>query len=306
MRRSCQRNHAKALWEKTIPAWIAGCAVALLLVAGGNAGASAPTPAPAAELARPLFATEPLCFGGEADYAYNDQRLSIHIKQYQESGMAYFLCDIQSADAGALRTGLSGDKANGALERTSDIAERNGAVFAINGDDYGAHKYGVIIRNGELIRARKTTRHMLVLRQDGTLSAITERQNDPKELGALLVSEQVRQTWAFGPELIRDGQPVAFEKSFDLVSQKDKALEPRTAIGQISGNHYVVIVVDGRSRGYSTGASLPTLQSLFLKVGAQSAFNLDGGGSTTLYFDGEVINRPSGGKERRVSDILYF
>lgn len=267
---------------------------------------AASTPEPTKEPPPPLFATEPLCFGGDADYAYNDERLSIYIKKYQESDMTYFVCDIQTADAGALRTALSGDKANGVLEYTSDIAERNGAVLAINGDDYGAHNNGIIVRNGELIRTRKTTRHMLVLNQDGTMYTVTERSEDPKELGDRLISEQVRQTWEFGPELIRDGLTVDFQDSFELISQKDKTLEPRTGIGQIDANHYVVIVVDGRNNGYSVGASLFTLQKLFLRTGVQTAFNLDGGGSTTLYFAGEVLNRPSGGKERSVSDILYF
>lgn len=53
-------------------------------------------------------------------------------------------------------------------------------------------------------------------------------------------------------------------------------------------------------------ASIPQLQQLFLDEGAEFAFNLDGGGSTTLYFRGEVINMPSGGKERSVSDVIMF
>ena len=57
---------------------------------------------------------------------------------------------------------------------------------------------------------------------------------------------------------------------------------------------------------YSTGADMPTFQQLFLDEGAQFAFNLDGGGSTTLYFLGEVINIPSSGKERSVSDVIMF
>jgi len=70
--------------------------------------------------------------------------------------------------------------------------------------------------------------------------------------------------------------------------------------------HYVLLVVDGRRPDYSEGMSLPELQDLFLDLGVQTAFNLDGGGSTTLYFSGEIINTPSDRRERSVSDILYF
>ncbi len=68
----------------------------------------------------------------------------------------------------------------------------------------------------------------------------------------------------------------------------------------------MIIVVDGRRDGYSTGASIPQVQQLFIDEGVDFAFNLDGGGSTTLYFLGEVINMPSGGKERSVSDVIMF
>ena len=105
--------------------------------------------------------------------------------------------------------------------------------------------------------------------------------------------------------MVEDGKAATLPSSF-YVNCHDGYYEPRTAIGQIGPLHYIVIVVDGRREGYSTGASIPQLQQLFLDEGAEFAFNLDGGGSTTLYFRGEVINMPSGGKERSVSDIIMF
>lgn len=70
--------------------------------------------------------------------------------------------------------------------------------------------------------------------------------------------------------------------------------------------HYVIIVVDGRQPGYSDGISLQDLQLLFQDYGAQVAFNLDGGGSAEMWFMGEIISSPSGGQERRISDIICF
>ena len=85
--------------------------------------------------------------------------------------------------------------------------------------------------------------------------------------------------------LVEDGKAATLPSSF-YVNCHDGYYEPRTAIGQIGPLHYIVIVVDGRREGYSTGASIPQLQQLFLDEGAEFAFNLDGGGSTTLYFRG--------------------
>ena len=105
--------------------------------------------------------------------------------------------------------------------------------------------------------------------------------------------------------LVEDGMACELPKSF-YINCADGYDNPRTAIGQKGPLHYVVIVVDGRRDGYSTGASIPQVQQLFMDEGVDFAFNLDGGGSTTLYFLGEVINMPSGGKERSVSDVLMF
>lgn len=255
----------------------------------------------------PQFSLAPFCFSGDPDYAYNDSRLAIHIQKKQETNIVYFICDIQTTDPTALRTALSGDKTYGDKEHTTDIAVRNGAVLAINGDCYSFHSHGTIIRDGKIVRSNKTTRHLLMLNTDGDLSIITDRKSqDPKTLGDMLINQNITQTWEFGPELIRDGQVVSLKSDFDLLSIRDNVLEPRTAIGQIGPLHYVIIVVDGRISGYSDGASLTKLQRLFKEAGAQIAFNLDGGGSTTLYFNGTVINRPSGGHERSVSDIIYF
>ena len=72
------------------------------------------------------------------------------------------------------------------------------------------------------------------------------------------------------------------------------------------GTGDLVIVADGRQPGYSDGMTLPELQNLMVQYGAQTALNLDGGGSTELWFSGQILNSPCGGHERRLSDIICF
>ena len=67
--------------------------------------------------------------------------------------------------------------------------------------------------------------------------------------------------------------------------------EPRTAIGQLGPLHYLILVVDGRQDA-SQGMLFSELQDTFVSYGVISAYNLDGGGSSTLYYNGEVINSP--------------
>ena len=247
------------------------------------------------------------CVSGAYDYEYQDQNRSIAIKKITENGITYFVADVQISDPSYFQAALSGDKAYGGLEVVSDMAARNHAILAINSDDYGTQKYGTIIRNGELIRANKTTRNMLIVDQNGDMSVISDRKGEnPKTLGQRLVSEAVWQTFEFGPELVRDGQAVSFNSAFDVISTNSSRREPRTAIGQIDALHYIIIIADGRQDGYSIGMTLPELQQLFVQYGAQTAMNLDGGGSTELWFKGQILNSPAGGEERYISDIIFF
>ena len=89
--------------------------------------------------------------------------------------------------------------------------------------------------------------------------------------------------------------------------QRDLALsyEPRTALGY-NEQKLIVIVVDGRRAGYSTGLSLYRLASLLIELGATEAINLDGGSSSTFVVDGKVVNRPSGQSERDVLNAVLI
>ena len=244
----------------------------------------------------------PPCIEAPFDWSYSDDRQSIVIKRVQTGKVTYFVADVQLSNPDLFRTEL-----DSGMAEVSTLASRAGAVLAINGDDYAAHKYGVIIRNGQLIRTHDTTRNLLIVDRNGDMRIKTDRRGeDYRALGNQLVQEGVLHTFEFGPELVRGGQAVPFSPDFDVISLNPSRLEPRTAIGQIGPLHYIIIVVDGRQEGYSEGISLQNLQQLFVAYGAGTAMNLDGGGSTELWFQGQSLNRPSGGKERRVSDIICF
>ena len=241
------------------------------------------------------------------ELAYHTDRLDVSIEQKTKSGMTYFVCDIRLSDVSQLRTAFAGDDfRSGIYEATSDIARRYSPVLAINADFCRYHRNGVIIRNGELLRKQNITRHhLMIVDENGNFSALTDRSGKQGVVADRLAKAGTWQTFEFGPVLVENGQAAELPNRF-YVNCHDGYYEPRTAIGQIGPLHYIVIVVDGRRDGYSTGATIPQLQQLFLDEGAQFAFNLDGGGSTSLYFLGEVVNMPSSGKERSVSDIIMF
>ena len=146
---------------------------------------------------------------------------------------------------------------------------------------------------------------MLIVDKNGDMSVRVDRSGDnaPK-LGDELMALHTWQAFEFGPELVREGQAVSLNPKFDVISTRKEHREPRTALGQIGPLHYIVVMVEGRTKA-SKGMSLQELQQVFVNHGAVTAMNLDGGGSAELWFMGQTISKRGTGI-RSVSDIIIF
>ena len=185
--------------------------------------------------------------------------------------------------------------------RTSSIAENANAVLAINGDYYGARQSGYVIRNGVIYRS-KANRNAedLVIYQDGSFGIINESEISAQAL----LDNGAWNVLSFGPALLIDGE-IAVSSGEEV--GRAMASNPRTAIGIVDDLHYLFVVSDGRTNA-SEGLSLRELAQVLKELGAKTAYNLDGGGSSTMVFQGQVVNNPtSNGKritERSVSDIV--
>lgn len=238
------------------------------------------------------------------DNSYQDDNIKITIETMQVYDSTVYIADIQVTDAAYLKTAFANSTyGRNIKDTTSDIAKTNNAIFAINGDYYGFRNNGYVLRNGVLYRntAKSSGDDAdLVINNTGNFSIIHESQ-----VGASSLGDNISQVLSFGPSLIESGKITV--NSSSEVSQSMSS-NPRTAIGQISALHYIVVVSDGRT-SKSAGLSLLELAQVMKDKGCTTAYNLDGGGSSTMYFNGKIINNPTDGKtsgEREVSDIVYF
>jgi hypothetical protein len=107
------------------------------------------------------------------------------------------------------------------------------------------------------------------------------------------------ETLGGNPVIVRDGR-IAVEHSSHPFFRR----HPRTGVGMAANGSVLLVAVDGRRRRYSRGMTLRGFARFFRRLGAESALNLDGGGSTTMVIRGRVVNRPSDGRERPVSSSL--
>lgn len=237
--------------------------------------------------------------------SYKDDNIQVTIETVRKSDTTLYVADIQVSSIQYLKAAFAkGTYGRNIKEATSTMAENNNAVFAVNGDYYGFRDDGFVIRNGVLYRGTASAAggdEALLIDKDGDFSVINEQQSDAQALAGA----GAWQVLSFGPALVNNGKITVDENS---EVGKAMASNPRTAIGQLSPLHYIVIVSDGRT-SESAGLSLKELAQEFSDRGCTVAYNLDGGGSSTMWFNGKIVNIPANGKsssERSVSDIVYL
>jgi uncharacterized protein YigE (DUF2233 family) len=107
-----------------------------------------------------------------------------------------------------------------------------------------------------------------------------------------------------GPLLISDGKVVLDAKAEGFRSDVTDGRQPRTAVGVLGDGRVAVVTAEGAPLGRGPGLSLWELTNLMAKLGAKSAMNLDGGSSTTLVVDGQVVTKCSAGFPRLVNNAL--
>lgn len=235
---------------------------------------------------------------------YEDENMTVTLTEYQVDGTTVYAADIQLSSASYLKTALAKSAyGKNVTETTSEMAESNNAVLAINGDYYGAQEKGYVLRNGVLYRnTAEKGQEDLVIYEDGSFEIIVEDEITAEEL----LEKGAVQILSFGPALITDGKVSVTEN--DEVGRA-MASNPRTAIGIIDDLHYVFVVSDGRT-DESQGLTLYQLSQFMESLGADTAYNLDGGGSSSMVFQGVLVNNPTTTgnsiKERSVSDIVYI
>ncbi len=244
----------------------------------------------------------------QTDSLYRDSNIEINITTRNEYDSTIYVADVKLADASLLKTAFAENTFGRNIKaKTSETAQENDAILAVNGDFYGFRDDGAVLRNSVLYRSTVRSGDIteaLVIDTDGGFSIIDETLFD-------VASADLSSVWqilSFGPALVNGGE-ICVDDGLEVSVKNNTTLNPRTAIGMIEPLHYVFVVADGRSQE-SAGLTLTQLAAVMDSLGCEVAYNLDGGGSSAMYFAGKLINNPTtnGRKisERAVSDIVYI
>lgn len=257
---------------------------------------STPTPAPGDFSAR--FPTDEPEEAEGVIGSYADGDLRVTVTEMHSEDATYFVADVWIRNIKGFKTAFAQGKFGHSLyEMPNDIASRLNAVVAISGDTYGSNRQSVVIRNGNLYRDTVGTEDVCVLYADGVMESYYGSEFD---LDAA-IARGAYQCWAFGPKIIDNGQVPASYNTTDVIISHN----PRSAIGYFEPGHYCLVVVDGRQGDYSRGMTLDELSQAMIDLGCVDAYNLDGGQSAMMVFQGQVVSQPYKGG-RAISDIIYF
>ena len=164
---------------------------------------------------------------------------------------------------------------------------------------YGNQDAGIVIRNGVVHREEKSDFDVCVLYYDGVMETYS-----PQEFSLeTAVSRGAWQAWSFGPMLL-DGEGNPLPDARLNTSKNIRRANPRVGLGYYAPGHYCFIVVDGRT-DEASGLTLEAFGQLFADLGCKAAYNLDGGRSSFMVYDGNVLNDPYKGG-RSVSDCILL
>lgn len=260
---------------------------------------------------------------GQGDYRFSSEEyglwlylspsLTIEIRRYEDAPgkNIWFECDIQASPESPLLSKINWSQ-NGRITVAHEpvrCALENGYVLCLSDDHFGARlhassKLGVCIRDGKVITdetyAKPTSRFpnldVLALFKDGSMRACFSGEHDAAEYLAMGAVD----TFSFGPVLVQGGQinPLVYDRDYHYVK------EPRCALGAIGPYHYFALVVNGRT-GSAKGVKLDWLAEKMLEKGVTDAINLDGGGTASLVFLGERLNK-TGSSVRSLYSCIGF
>ncbi|GGN92174.1 phosphodiester glycosidase family protein [Saccharibacillus kuerlensis] len=230
----------------------------------------------------------------------------IRIELFRVNAVTYtgYAMKVKLKDPSAMRMSLAGETL-GSSETTLKAVKRNGAIAGINAGgfaDQDGKRYplSTTVMNGKYLTGFESSfkdLYFVGLNNSGKL--IGGKFNRQNELDRLRPQFGA----SFVPILLENGKKTAIPSKWKASPKR----APRTIIGSYKDDQLIIFVIDGYNEGGRSGATLEEIQNQLYKIGVVNAYNLDGGGSSSLVMNGRVVNRPSDGNLRPVpTNFLFF
>ena len=236
-------------------------------------------------------------------YYYDETILAITWKEIINGNMVTF-AEVKLAHGSQLRRALAGNEYGSSVEEyPTNMAKNANAVLAINGDFYNFRDLGITVYQRQLYRhAPKSVDTAYFTASGDMIFSKRGELSDKAEAEQFVEDNDVVFSVAFGPILVENGQKVTNAKY--PIGEIEKKYS-RTAIGQRDELHYILMTVNYEGPCQVTCTLAQATDYIYAK-GVEKAYALDGGQTSSMVFNGELVNRVDWGNERTMSDIIYF
>lgn len=236
---------------------------------------------------------------------YRDESIVVEMKKIEAFDNIFYVAYVKIATPSQLRTGIAGTLKNNRTAYVTTLAKSYNAIVAINADNYtsGDVKNGYIVRQTQLYRKSFSKGlDALFIDENGDFHIVKNGQKGQEAALKALKADghEVINSFTFGPALVIDGEKCEIAESY----QWDRnGSAPRSAIGQLAPLTYVMVQVGERGTD-SPGVSQEQLAQFMADIGCLQAYNMDGGNSSILVFNGSAYSVKK--TERDLKDMIYF
>ena len=234
---------------------------------------------------------------------YEDDSIRVQMETRETDGdVIWRIAWVEIASPTQLRTAYAGKNIKANKKGFASVMARDcNAIVAIDGDNYVSEpdKHKFEYRMGEKRRADSNRiKDILIIDENGDFHTFI------KSVGAETFEQdtghQIVNAFMFGPALVHEGA-ISADPSYGY---NPNGRQPRVAIGQLDRLSYVMVVADNATANDYIGVTHQELAEFMLELGCVEAYNLDGGNSSALLYNGKFYNSKK--DEREMTDIIYF
>ena len=245
----------------------------------------------------------PVWDGDKIYYYYDETILVITWKQIIDYSV-YTISEVKIAHPSQFRRFLADGKFGSDKQYvTTEMAKSVNAVVATSGDFYKFRQNGVIVYDGEVRRFEGGTVDTCFINDKAELIFAYRGDLKTQEEAQKFVDDNnIRFSLAFGPVLVDNGE--VYTTTSYPIGEINKNYS-RGAVCQKDDLHYLFVTL-GQEGPYTIRQKSHVFAQRLQEMGVQKAYALDGGQTTVIAMDGELISRPDYGTQRQISDIIYF
>ena len=252
-----------------------------------------------------VFSTDvTLMYGSKITY-YLDETIMVITWKEIRHGAVYTISEVKIAHPSQFRRFVAdGVYGSDKQYQTTDMAATVNAVTASSGDFYKFRSMGVSVYQGQVMRMNNKVDTCFIT-EDGDMLFVPRGTMSAKEEAQKFVDEnKVRFSLAFGPILVDNFQKVPVKGVYPLGEVEDRY--PRAALCKMGDDLHYLLIASNQESGYDNVPNISTFADQMVEMGCEKAYALDGGQTAVIVTNDKLINRPSYGYQRLISDIIYF